>query len=71
MRAEDHLKLFKACPLPYAFQEAAEAEYNQQLLKSEGVAEMVKFSEWATSMVHVPKADGTPWSCGDYAINVK
>ena len=32
--------------------------------------EKVEFSEWATPMVHVPKADGTTWSCGDYAVTV-
>lgn len=30
----------------------------------------VEFSEWATSMVHVPNADGTTRSCGDYAVTV-
>lgn len=32
--------------------------------------EKVEFSLWATPMVQVPKADGTTWSCGDYAITV-
>ena len=32
--------------------------------------EKAEFSEWATPMVHVPKADGTTRSCGDYAVTV-
>ena len=30
----------------------------------------MEFSEWATPMVHVPKADGTTRSCGDDAVTV-
>ena len=44
------------------------AEYNR--LEAEGIVERVEFSEWATPMVHVPKADGTTLSCGDYAFTV-
>ena len=36
-------------------------------LKSESIVEKVEFSECATPMVHVTKADGTTCSCGDYA----
>ena len=32
--------------------------------------EKVEFSEWAIPMVHLPKADGTTRSCGDYAVTV-
>ena len=32
--------------------------------------EKAEFSERATTMVHVPKADGTTRSCGDYAVTV-
>ncbi|XP_022798026.1 uncharacterized protein LOC111336238 [Stylophora pistillata] len=62
-------KFCKACPVPYALQEAVDAEYHR--LESEGIVEKVEFSEWATPMVHVPKADGTTRSCGDYAVTVK
>ena len=58
----------KARPVPYALQEAVEAEYNR--LESEGIVEQVEFSEWATPMVHAPKADGTTRSCGDYDVTV-
>ena len=68
MKAEAQPRFYKARPVPYALQEAVEAEYNR--LESEGIVERVEFSEWATPMVHVPKADGTTRSCGDYAVTV-
>ena len=67
MKPDARPKFCKARPVPYALQEAVEAEYNR--LESEGIVERVEFSEWATPMVHVPKADGTTRSCGDYAIS--
>ena len=45
-----------------------EAEYNR--LESDGIVEQVEFSEWATPMVHVPKADVTTCSCGDNPVTV-
>ena len=68
MKPNAQPKLCKAHPVPYDLQEAVEAEYHR--LESEGVVEKVEFSEWATPMVHVPKADGTTRSCGDYAVTV-
>ena len=68
MKPDAPPKFCKACPVLYALQEAVEAEYNH--LESEGIVEQVEFSEWATPMVHVPKADGTTLSCGDYAFTV-
>ena len=68
MKAEGQPKFYKARPVPYALQEAVEAEYNR--LEFEGIVEKVEFSEWATPMVHVPKADSTTRSCGDYAVTV-
>jgi len=61
-------KFCKAQPVPYALQEAVDAGYHR--LESEAIVEKVEFSEWATSMVHVPRADGTTRSCGDYAVTV-
>ena len=66
MKSDAKPKFCKARPVPYALQEAVEAEYN--LLESEGIVEKVEFSEWLTPMVHVPKTDGTTRSCGDYAL---
>ncbi len=61
-------KFCKARPVPYALKEAVEAEYNR--LKSEVIVERVEFSDCVTPMGHVPKADGTTRSCGDYAVTV-
>jgi len=68
MKPDAQPKFCKARPVPYALQEAVDAEYHR--LESEGIVEKVEFSEWATPMVHVPKADGTTRSCGDYAVTV-
>ena len=61
-------KFCKARPVPYAFQESVEAEYDR--LEAEGIVEKVEFSDCATSMVRVPKASGATRSCGDYAMTV-
>ena len=68
MKPDARPKFCKASLVPYALQEAVEAEYGR--LESERIVEKVEFSEWATPMVHVPKADGTTRSCGDYAVTV-
>ena len=57
MKPDAQPKSCKARPVPYALQEAVDAEYHR--LESKGIVEKVEFSEWATPMVHVPKADGT------------
>ena len=61
-------KFCKARPVPYALQEAVDAEYRR--LESEGIVEKVEFSEWATPVVHVPEAGGTTRSFGDYGVTV-
>ena len=68
MKPNARPKFCKVRPVPYALQEAVEAEYNR--LESEGIVEQVEFSEWATPMVHAPKADGTTRSFGDYVVTV-
>ena len=68
MKPDAQPKFCKARPVPYALQEAVDAEYHR--LESEGIVEKVEFSEWATPMVHVPKTDGITRSCGDYAVTV-
>ena len=68
LKSDARPKFCKARPVPYALQEAVEAEYSR--LESEGIIEKVEFAEWATPMVHVPKADGSTRSCGDYAVTV-
>ena len=54
--------------MPYALKSAVEDEYDR--LERECIIEKVEFSEWATPMVHIPKADNTTRSCGDYAVTV-
>ena len=66
MKPDARPKFCKARPVPYALQEAVEAECNR--LESEGIVERVEFSESATPIVHVPKADGTTRSCDDYPV---
>ena len=61
-------KFCKARPVPYALQEAVEAEYNH--LESERIVERLEFSEWDIPMVDVPKEDGTTRYSGDYAVTV-
>ena len=68
MKNDAQPKFCRARPVPYALQEAVEEEYHPS--ESAGIMEKVEFSEWATPMVHVPKADGTTRSCGDYAVTV-
>ena len=63
-----HPKFCKARPVPYALKSAVDEEYDR--LEREGIIEKVEFSEWATPMVHIPKADNTTRSCGDYAVTV-
>ena len=53
MKPDARPKFCKARPVPYALQEAVEAEYKR--LESEGIVKRVEFSEWATPMVHDPK----------------
>ena len=54
--------------MPYALQQAVEEECNR--LERDGIIRKVEFSDWATPMVHVPKSDGSTWSCGNYAITI-
>ena len=64
----DTAKILQSLPSTYALQPAVEDEYNR--LEAEDVIEKVEFSYWATPMVHIPKADRTTRSCGDYAVTV-
>ena len=68
MKPDASPKFCKARHVPYAFQEAVEAECNH--LETKEIVVRVEFSEWATAMVHVPKANGATRSCGDYAVTV-
>ncbi|CAB3985346.1 Hypothetical predicted protein [Paramuricea clavata] len=52
----------------FSLKSAVDEEYDR--LEREGIIEKEEFSEWATPMVHIPKADNTTRSCGDYAVTV-
>lgn len=58
----------KSRPVPYAMQEAVAEELVR--LEWEGAIEKVSYSEWATPIVSIPKADGTVRLCGDYKVTL-
>ena len=58
----------KARPVPYSMVSDAEKEYDR--LIEDGIFFPVSHSNWASPVVHVPKAQGAVRVCGDYkAIN--
>lgn len=61
-------KFFKARPVPYALKPKVEAELER--LQAVGTIEPVRFSEWATPIVPVPKPDQSVRICGDYKLTV-
>ena len=54
--------------IPFALKDLVEQEIKN--LESKGILEQVKYSEWATPIVPVPKPDGRVRLCGDYKITV-
>ena len=66
---EDVVPVFhKARNVPYALRPAVEQELDR--MQREGVIVPVDFSEWATPLVCIPKADGRVRLCGDYKVTV-
>lgn len=61
-------KFYKARPVSYALQNKVDVELER--LRDQGVLEPVKFSEWATPVVPVLKANGNVRLCGDYKVTV-
>ena len=51
---------------PYALREAIEKDLS--LLQQLGVIKSVKYSDWTTPIVPVPKADGSFRICGDFKV---
>ncbi|XP_038072087.1 uncharacterized protein K02A2.6-like [Patiria miniata] len=66
---EDAIPVFhKARTVPLALRPAVEKELAR--MEQETIIYPVDFSEWATPLVCVPKADGTVRLCGDYKNTV-
>ena len=61
-------KFFKPRLVPYAIRGAIEGDLER--LESLGVIEKVHYSDWATPIIPVPKADGSVHICGDYNVTV-
>ena len=61
-------KFCRARATPYALREAIEKDLTR--LQQMGVIESVKYSDWATPVVPVPKPDGTVRLCGDFKVTV-
>ena len=57
-------KFTKARNVPFALQDAVDVELDRLVM--EGVLKPVPFSEWASPIVIVPKADSTVRICGDF-----
>ena len=55
-------------PVPYALKESVEKELNN--LEKNKVIVNTDYSDWATPIVVVPKADGSVRLCGDYKTTV-
>lgn len=54
----------RAHPVPYALRPVVEEELKG--MESDGVLKPIEVSDWATSIVCVPKTDGSVRICGDY-----
>ena len=61
-------KFCRARTAPYALREAIEKDLNR--LQQSGVVESVKYSDWATPIVPVPKPDGSVRICGDFKVTI-
>ena len=61
-------KYFKARPLPYAMRDMVDKELDRLL--ADDIIEPVQYSDWATPVVPVMKADKSVRLCGDYKLTV-
>ena len=61
-------KFLKPRSVPYALKPAIENDL--QRLENAGIIKHVTYSDWATPIVPVPKADGTVSLCGDYKVTI-
>ena len=65
---QDNPKFYKPRTVPYALRSAIDDELN--CLKYEWILDKVTHSEWATTIVAVPKPDGRVRLCGDFKVTV-
>jgi len=61
-------KFCRARPVPFALKGVIEEEFDR--LEAEGILEKVAHSDWAASVVPVPKAEGQIRLCGDYKVTI-
>ena len=61
-------KFCRARTAPYALRDAIEKDLTH--LQQLGVIESVKYSDWATPIVPVPKPDGSVRICGDFKVTI-
>ena len=68
MLKENMKQIFKkSCSVPYALQPALDEELNQ--MQKDGII-ATDNSEWATTMVIVPKGNGKIRVCGDFKVTI-
>ena len=68
LKADAQAYFHKARAVPYALRPKVEEELRR--LQNEGILTKVKWSEWGTPIVPVPKNDGSVRICGDYKVTV-
>ena len=64
LKEDSQPRFLKARQMPYALKPKVEEEFRR--LQNDGILTKVKWSEWATPIVLVPKKDGSVRFCGDY-----
>ena len=65
---EQNLFLCKSRSVPFALKESLGKELDR--LEEQGILRRVNHSDWAASVVPVPKVDGSLRLCGDYKVTV-
>ena len=61
-------KFLKPRSVPYALKPTIEKDLER--LENAGIIRQVTYSDWASPIVPVPKADGTVRICGDYKVTI-